>query len=56
MSYDYEASFYQFIAELRGGVPERCDFCQRPYTEERYPVLEEAGLWSCNVCERISDD
>lgn len=40
----------RLIAELRGGVPDRCDFCARPYTDERYPVPEEAGQWACIDC------
>ena len=40
----------QVIADLRGGIPECCDFCEQPYTEERYPVPEEAGAWACIEC------
>lgn len=38
------------IAELRGGMPEQCDFCGQPYTKERYPVPEEAQAWACSEC------
>lgn len=38
------------IAELRGGLPEACDFCGQPYGPERYPVPEEAGEWACSEC------
>jgi hypothetical protein len=38
------------IAELRGGYPEKCDFCGQGYTEDRYPVPEEAGEWACSEC------
>lgn len=38
------------IAELRGGIPEKCDFCDQSYTEKRYPIPEEAGEWTCSEC------
>lgn len=38
------------IVALRGGIPEKCDFCDQPYTDERYPVPEEAGQWTCIEC------
>lgn len=38
------------IAELRGGYPEKCDFCDKPYNKERHPVPEEAGEWACTEC------
>lgn len=47
---DAPAMGWELIAALRGGVPERCDFCDRLYTAERYPVPEEAGLWACIEC------
>ena len=40
----------QLIAELRGGIPEKCDFCGQEYTEDRYPIPEEAGEWTCSEC------
>ena len=40
----------QMIAELRGGIPECCDFCDQEFTEERYPTPEEAGMWACIEC------
>jgi hypothetical protein len=40
----------EWLASLRGGLPERCDFCGEPYDNERYPVPEEAGEWACNFC------
>ena len=40
----------QDIIDLRGGLPECCDFCQKPYTENRTPVPEEAGQWACIEC------
>lgn len=38
------------IVELRGGIPEKCDFCGQAFTEERYPIPEEAGMWTCKEC------
>lgn len=38
------------LISIRGGWPEACDFCKQPYTEQRYPVPEEAGEWACNEC------
>ena len=42
---------FDMIVALRGGLPEKCDFCERSYEDGRYPVPEEAGAWSCNECE-----
>ena len=44
-------SAFDFLVSIRGGLPEKCDFCERPYGGGRYPVPEEAGAWSCNECE-----
>jgi hypothetical protein len=41
---------FQLIADIRGGLPERCDFCGLAYTEGRYAIPEEAGEWACNHC------
>ena len=41
---------FKMIVALRGGIPERCDFCEQPYTDERLPVPEEAGDWACTEC------
>ncbi len=41
---------FKMIVALRGGIPERCDFCEQPYTDERFPVPEEAGDWACTEC------
>lgn len=38
------------IAELRGGYPDKCDFCGQVYTAERTPVPDEAGEWACTEC------
>lgn len=37
------------IAELRGGRPDKCDFClaNKPF-EELEP--EESGMWVCHEC------
>ena len=40
----------QLIVDLRGGIPEHCDFCKQPFTEQRYPIPEEAGEWACSQC------
>jgi len=40
----------EMIAELRGGIPECCDFCSKPFTEQNYPTPEEAGEWACIDC------
>ena len=42
------------IADLRGGVPEKCDFCQEERSaDELHP--EEAGQWICNACIKRID-
>lgn len=41
------------IAESRGGIPETCDFCERPFTEERYPTPEEGRAWACIECVNV---
>ncbi len=38
------------IVQLRGGLPGKCDFCEQPYTEDRYPIPEEGGEWTCSEC------
>ena len=38
------------IAELRGGIPDKCDFCGQEYNEDRYPIPEEAQAWTCSEC------
>ena len=38
------------IADLRGGLPEACYWCQQAFTAERYPIPEEAGEWICREC------
>lgn len=38
------------IINLRGGLPEKCDFCQQTYNENRQPIPEEAGEWTCTEC------
>jgi hypothetical protein len=43
-------SILEVIVELRGGVPERCDFCSKPFTEQNYATPEEAGDWACIEC------
>jgi ribosomal protein L37AE/L43A len=38
------------LIELRGGLPEKCDFCDQPYNDTRHPEPEEAGAWACTEC------
>jgi len=38
------------IAQLRGGIPECCDFCRKAFTQENYPTPEEGGEWACIEC------
>ncbi len=40
----------QMIAELRGGIPECCDFCEKPYNDKRQPTPDEGGEWACTEC------
>lgn len=47
---DVNKSMVRMIADLRGGLPECCDFCKQPFTEARYPIPEEAGEWTCREC------
>ena len=47
---DYDKAVFDWIVELRGGLPAKCDFCDQPYTDTRYPVPEEAGEWTCSEC------
>lgn len=51
MSIDYDHAAMNFLISERGGLPERCDFCARPYVDGRYPVPEEGRAWACNECE-----
>ena len=48
----FEDSFINFITQLRGGLPDECDFCSQPFTAERQPVPEEGGEWACTECEQ----
>ncbi len=45
-----EMNILEMIVELRGGVPESCDFCGQPYNEKRQPVPEEGQEWACTEC------
>jgi hypothetical protein len=40
----------QMIAELRGNIPECCDFCGQPYNDQRHPTPDEGGEWACTEC------
>jgi hypothetical protein len=44
-------NIFDLLVSIRGGLPEKCDFCGLPYIDGRYPVPEEAGAWSCSECE-----
>jgi len=37
-----------FLIDLRGGMPEKCDFCGGPINGD--PIPEEAGDWACRQC------
>lgn len=50
MSDEYNDAAFSLIAGLRGGVPDKCDFCEEPYNAQRWPIPEEAGEWACNEC------
>tara|TARA_R110000803_G_scaffold114284_3_gene182745 strand:- start:700 stop:870 length:171 start_codon:yes stop_codon:yes gene_type:complete len=43
-------SFIDIIAELRGGIPDSCDFCNKPFTKENYATPEECSAWACIQC------
>jgi hypothetical protein len=38
------------IIAMRGGIPEKCDFCGRAFTDANYATPEEAGDWACIEC------
>jgi hypothetical protein len=40
----------ELIAELRGGIPDKCDFCDKLFTKANYPTPEECGEWACIEC------
>jgi hypothetical protein len=42
---------WDLLMSIRGGFPRKCDFCDQPYGDDRYPVPEEAGAWACSECE-----
>lgn len=43
-------SVMEMIIAMRGGIPESCDFCGKPFNDLRRPVPDEAGEWSCTEC------
>jgi hypothetical protein len=43
-------SVLDMIIELRGGIPDNCDFCGQLFTEKNYPTPEEGGEWACIEC------
>lgn len=39
----------QMLIDLRGGLPEKCDFCSKETKpDDLHP--EEAGAWACITC------
>lgn len=44
------ADMLRMIADLRGGVPARCDFCGAELSEENEPVPEEGDMWCGLTC------
>ena len=38
------------IIAMRGGIPEKCDFCGQTFTDDNYATPEEAGEWACLKC------
>lgn len=48
---EYNQAAFDLIVDLRGGLPEKCDFCGQPFVpKQRWPIPEEAGEWACNEC------
>ena len=39
------------IYQLRGGVPDKCDFCGEKYFHWELDP-EEGGLWVCHQCQQ----
>lgn len=52
MAGEYEQAVWRMLIANRGGIPEKCDYCQQPYTETRRPMPEEGRSWSCTDCEK----
>lgn len=40
----------EMIVAMRGGIPDNCDFCGQPFNQQRAPIPEEAGEWTCSEC------
>jgi hypothetical protein len=49
----YNQAAFDLIVSLRGGLPEKCDFCGQPFTDSRYPIPEEGGEWTCSECAKL---
>ena len=47
---NFNQAAFEMIVYMRGGLPPKCDFCNQPFGEQRYPVPEEAGEWACSEC------
>lgn len=39
----------QSIADMRGGIPPKCDFCKEDMSPDEMEP-EEGGLWACCYC------
>lgn len=50
MSDEWNKAAFDMLVAMRGGVPEKCDFCGQPYGADRYPVPEEGQAWACSDC------
>jgi hypothetical protein len=47
---DHQFDIRDLIIAWRGGHPDACEFCLKPYTDTRWPEPEEGGAWACNEC------
>lgn len=46
----------ELIVAMRGGVPDRCDYCGTEYSNEVHAIPDEAGTWSCTKCFPMDED
>lgn len=54
MKKEEEFTARDLVIGLRGGVPEKCSFCNEP-TPENQLEPEEAGDWVCWSCQERWD-
>lgn len=40
----------EMLVALRGGAPEKCDFCGHVFKNDDQIIPEEAGAWACRGC------